>query len=53
MRVFVSTLVAMQPALIAWLCGFDFDQRSFWAGYVYLCAILFGGMAWTFPGWKK
>ena len=52
-RILASLLAGLIVLVLAWLAGYDFNERgskAFTCGIVVLMAI---GMVYSYPGWKE
>lgn len=51
-RIATTLAVPVTAAGIAWLGGYNFDERNFWVAWGAAMTAAVTVLVWTFPGWK-
>ena len=51
-RICATLAVAAVSAAVAWVGGYDFDERGFWPAWSLVMVLFFSFLVWCYPGWK-
>ena len=51
-RIGATLAVPAVSAAVAWVGGYDFDERGFWQAYALAFVLFFMALVWLYPGWK-
>lgn len=52
-RILCSIGAGLIACLLAWLSGFDFNERGVDTLFVAIYALIFAGFAYAYPGWEE